>query len=59
MKKYVGTKMLEAKQMNRGEYNRYRGWKIPDNENQLDEGYLVKYEDGYQSGISYFFILEI
>ena len=49
MKKYVGTKMLEARPMNRGEYNEYRGWTIPSNENPDDEGYLVKYQDGYES----------
>lgn len=49
MKKYVGTKMLEARPMNRGEYNEYRGWAIPANENPNDEGYLVKYQDGYES----------
>lgn len=48
MKKYIGTKMLEAKQMTRGEYNKYRGWTIPENENPDDEGYLVKYSDGYR-----------
>lgn len=41
--------MLEAKPMNRGEYNRYRGWPIPQDENPDDEGYLVKYRDGYES----------
>ena len=35
--------------MNRGEYNEYRGWTIPANENPADEGYLVKYPDGYES----------
>lgn len=49
MRKYVGTKMLEAKPMNRGDYNQYRGWPIPLNENPADEGYLVKYQDGYES----------
>jgi len=49
MKTYIGTKMLEAKPMNRGEYNLYRGWDIPGNENPADEGYLVKYQDGYES----------
>lgn len=49
MKKYVGTKMLEAKPMNRGDYNNYRGWPIPLNENPADEGYLVRYQDGYES----------
>ncbi|WP_310604874.1 DUF2829 domain-containing protein [Anaerosporobacter sp.] len=49
MKKYIGTKMLQALPMNRGDYNKYRGWNIPENENPNDEGYLVEYEDGYQS----------
>lgn len=49
MGKYIGTKMIEAKEMNRGEYNKYRGWKIPEDENPEDEGYLVKYQDGYES----------
>ena len=45
MKKYIGTKMIEAKPMNRGDYNVYRGWTIPENENPADEGYLVVYTD--------------
>lgn len=49
MKQYIGTKIIQAKPMNRGEYNKYRGWEIPNNENPEDEGYLVKYEDGYES----------
>ena len=49
MKKYVGCKEVEAKPMNRGDYNKYRGWTIPVGENPEDEGYLVKYSDGYES----------
>lgn len=49
MKHYIGTKLVNAKTMNRGEYNRYRGWQIPADENPEDEGYLVKYSDGYES----------
>ena len=41
--------MIEAKEMNRGDYNKYRGWTIPEDENPADEGYLVKYSDGYES----------
>ncbi len=48
-KKYIGTKRIEAFPMNRGEYNKYKGWTIPTNENPNDEGYLVKYSDGYIS----------
>ena len=49
MKNYIGIKKVEAKPMNRGDYNKYRGWTIPENENPADEGYLVKYPDGYES----------
>ena len=49
MKQYIGTKIIMAKPMTRGEYNIYRGWKIPENENPEDEGYLVKYSDNYES----------
>lgn len=49
MKTYIGVKKLEAKPMTRGAYNEYRGWTIPENENPEDEGYLVKYPDGYES----------
>lgn len=49
MNKYIGTKMIEAEEMNRGDYNKYRGWIIPEDENPTDEGYLVKYSDGYES----------
>jgi hypothetical protein len=49
MERYVGTKVIEARPMNRGTYNLLRGWQIPENENPNDEGYQVKYEDGYIS----------
>lgn len=49
MKKYIGTKRIEAEEMTRGEYNQYRGWTIPENENPDDLGYLVKYSDDYES----------
>lgn len=46
MKKYIGTKQLRAKPMTLGEYNEYRGWKLPEKENPNTEGYLVEYQDG-------------
>ena len=49
MKQYVGTKMIHAEPMTRGEYNQYRGWQIPENENPEDEGYHIVYPDGYES----------
>lgn len=49
MERYIRTKVIEARPMTRGDYNTLRGWTIPADENPLDEGYLVKYEDGYIS----------
>ena len=49
MKKYIGVKLIEAEPMNLGDYNKKRGWPIPDDENPLREGYLVKYSDDYIS----------
>ena len=46
MQRYIGTKRLKAKPMTRGEYNSYRGWLTPEDENQYEAGYLVEYEDG-------------
>lgn len=46
MKKYVGMKIINAKPMTRVDYNNFRGWSLPDNENGEDEGYLVEYTDG-------------
>ena len=49
MRKYIGTKMIDARPMTRGEYNKYRGWMLPPDENPDDQGYLVRYPDGYES----------
>lgn len=46
MKTYIGTKMISAQPMSREDYNTYRGWELPKNENGNDEGYLVEYLDG-------------
>ena len=46
MKKYIGKKEINAVHMNRLEYNNLRGWKLPEDENGTDEGYLVEYIDG-------------
>lgn len=43
MEKYTGVKEILAKPMNRKEYNDYRGWELPANENGDDEGFLVEY----------------
>ena len=46
MKRYIGTKIINAKSMNRLDYNVFRGWELPADENGKDEGYLVEYIDG-------------
>lgn len=46
MKTYIGTKIINAKPMTRGEYNAFRGWTLPADENGADEGHLVEYTDG-------------
>jgi hypothetical protein len=46
MKRYIGTKIITAQPMNRADYNTYRGWVLPSDENGEDEGYLVEYLDG-------------
>lgn len=46
MKRYIGTKLINAKPMTRQAYNDFRGWTLPADENGSDEGYLVEYVDG-------------
>lgn len=49
MEKYIGTKVIKAKPMTRAEYNDYRGWDLPVDEDGTDEGFLVEYVDGGQA----------
>jgi len=49
MQLYVGTKLINAVPMNRQDYNIYRGWELPEDENGYDEGFLVEYLDGGES----------
>ncbi len=46
MRQYIGTKIINAKPMTRAEYNTFRGWALPADENGEDEGFLVEYIDG-------------
>ena len=46
MKRYIGTKIINATPMTRLEYNQFRGWELPADENGADEGFLVEYVDG-------------
>ena len=46
MKQYIGVKLINAKPMTRAEYNAFRQWQLPADENGADEGFLVEYLDG-------------
>lgn len=46
MSLYLGSKRVIARPMSRAEYNVYRGWELPADEDGADEGYLVEYLDG-------------
>ena len=66
MKDYIGTKMIQAKPMTRGDYNKYRGWQIPADENPEDEGYLSwspkeTFEEAYResAGLTFGVALEL
>ena len=43
---FYGTKNIAAKPMTRREYNEFRGWELPGDEEGSDEGYMVEYLDG-------------
>ena len=43
---FIGVKLIRAKPMTRAEYNTYRGWALPADEDGSDAGYLVEYLDG-------------
>lgn len=49
MNTYIGTKIVRAKPMTRAEYNSYRGWPLPSDEDGTDIGMLVEYVDGGKS----------
>ncbi len=40
VKNYIGVRQLKAKPMTREEYNRVRGWELPQNECGSDDGYF-------------------
>ena len=49
MQNYIGIKSIKAREMNRLDYNTYRGWQLPDDEDGSDEGFLVEYVDSGKS----------
>ena len=46
MKKYVGVKVVLAKEMKLGEYNKLQGWEMPADQDPNTDGYLVEHLDG-------------
>ena len=54
MKRYIGTKLINAKSMTRQAYNDFRGWTVPDDENGGEEGYFVEYVDGGEGNTDYY-----
>ena len=46
---FYATKKIDAAPMTRAEYNIYRGWDLPANENGDDKGFLVEYANGGES----------
>lgn len=45
MPQYLGHKLVNAQPMTRQQYNDFRGWQLPENENGGDEGFLVEYTE--------------
>ena len=49
MQQYLGTQLVNMIPMSRDEYNDFRGWPLPFDQNEVDEGYLVEYIGGGQA----------
>lgn len=49
MNSYIGIKLIKAEAMALGDYNKYRGWTIPSDEDPDKAGYLVQYSEDYYS----------
>lgn len=54
MQQYIGVKLINAKPMNRADYNTLRGWQLPADENGADQGFLVEYQDGGKANHPHF-----
>lgn len=46
---YVAIHKVKAIPLSLGDYNKYRGWNIPENEDPKKEGFLIGYENGHES----------
>lgn len=47
----ISTRLMKSEKMTRGEYNYFRGWSIPANENPNDDGYILQDNTGHISWI--------
>ena len=54
MQHYVGTKIVRMQPMNRQQYNDFREWPLPLDEDGNDDGYLVEYLDGGKPNTPHF-----
>lgn len=54
MEQFIGTKLVNAKPMSRLDYNLFRGWDLPADENGADEGFLVEYVDGGKANTPFY-----
>jgi hypothetical protein len=57
MKKYQCHKIVQAEPMNLGEYNKFKCWTIPEDEDPEREGYKVVYH-GLQKNSSKMVIMK-
>jgi len=48
MESYIGTKQIKGRPMTRAEYNTYRGWELPADEDGTDEGMLKDDGKGHE-----------
>ncbi len=46
LQQHIGVKLINALPMTRLEYNQFRGWDLPEDEDGSDAGFLVEYLDG-------------
>ena len=49
MKKYIGTKIVEARPMVKGDFDLYKNVELNAHDYSLENGYAVRYPDGYES----------
>lgn len=50
---YKTTKIVNAIPMTRLEYNEFRGWEVPDDENGSDDGFLIETIGGFKNTQTY------